>query len=116
MKGEEMKPYTDCVVMFCGPHDEGNAHPFNHVHTVCLVTDDWHMPRAHAMLVGELGKRLTRKIRVMAGAVTNGPKPPQSVLEREVRGLEAYLSGTYGQVPMGQHFGKPAFETTNASP
>ncbi|MBI4437747.1 YdcF family protein [Candidatus Uhrbacteria bacterium] len=85
--------------------------PLMSVVNVHLVTDDWHMNRATAILAGELARALReRKPRVTRIPVRNGPRPPAHILEGERQGLEDYLAGRYGQRRAHAPYGKPCEE------
>ena len=82
--------------------------PLMSVTDVHLVTDDWHMARAAAILDGELHLALReRRLRVIRTPIQTGPRPPAHVLIGERQGLADYLAGSYGQRAVHPPYGKP---------
>jgi hypothetical protein len=73
------------------------ARGYHQLTSIHLVTDWWHMPRAAAMLRGELQSTLGRVLEVIESTVHNGPCPVDLVLSNEKQGLDDYRAGTYGQ-------------------
>lgn len=79
------------------------------VQSLHLVTDVWHMERAHAMLVRELnGQFHADSPTVIKCGVDSGPEPAAWVLEGERKGLADYQSGLYGSSVAYAPWGKPA--------
>lgn len=74
-----------------------------------LVTDNWHMRRARAMLASELCAHGLDLCEIICEDVQDGPKPPAWVPEAERRGLEDFQSGRYDPSLRGINpgWGKP---------
>lgn len=69
---------------------------FDRIRLLHVVTDWWHMPRASAMLEGEL-RSIGRPVQVVRESVFVGPHPDQLVHQNERQGLADYLAGRYGR-------------------
>jgi hypothetical protein len=80
-----------------------------------VVTDNWHMDRVVAMLVGE-STRLApeRTFSVISRPVTSGPRPDAQVLSGEEQGIADYYAGTYGCRTDFPIVGKPAVRRLRA--
>ena len=92
-----------------------NNPPFIRVANIHLVTDDWHMARAAAMLEGEQRHLIARDHHaslptVHRVPVITGLRPPDVVLAGERQGLADYLAGRYGERKAHPPFGKPCEE------
>ncbi len=81
------------------------------VRQVCLVTDDWHMPRAVVMLADRLKSvRGKMDVEIICENVSQGPPPPRWVTTfAEQRGLQDFISGRYTPArAVHPAWGKPA--------
>lgn len=81
---------------------------FRRISGILLVTDQWHLPRALAMLQGELHARLgsDHPYTLDAFGVSGGEPPTEEMLRGEEQGLQDYLAGKYGPSPYAP-VGKP---------
>ncbi len=94
---------------------------FRRISGICLVTDQWHVPRALAMLRGELHARLgsDHPYTLDAFGVSGGEPPTEEMLYGEERGLQDYLAGKYGPspcAPVGKPVPPPSFVSCDDAP
>ena len=93
---------------------------YERVLQVCLVTDEWHMPRAVVMLADRLkSERGALDVEIICENVLEGPPPPRWVSAyAEQHGLQDFISCRYDSrrainpawgKPAAQHGGRESF-------
>jgi len=96
---------------FCVARELKNQSEFQNVSRIYLVTDFWHMLRA-SLILEKVCLEHTLQIEIIHIPVTNGPLPPQIVLDGEQQGIQDFLAGRYGSRKAYDPYGKPCLKST----
>ncbi len=104
------------AIIWALEHGLGDHETFGRIRDVLMVTDDWHRPRAHTMLVGELEVILGPDHPFVVhchDVIDQGERPTPQMLLGEGRGREMYLQRKYGETieaPAGKPSGHGSLE------